>query len=221
MNDKLIAEIVAAEWNMFQNVRNEGGRASCQDDYPTFDIMRTSQFRAWDEDTLLSYMADLKQAAAVGRNLLAEKYAHMMASTAPGHYARLAPELHMPTDEEKALARDICGILVAQTEQYARKYPLLSEHGRPLRSNGDTEYDTSIETYQLGELYTYSRGTLERLYSHIKRVQAAGQNFAEQILEFTVERYGFRSIGEAEAAAKNQIAKSASPVPGPEDNGCC
>ena len=31
-----IADIVAEEWRQFQQVNNEGGRASCQDNFPEF-----------------------------------------------------------------------------------------------------------------------------------------------------------------------------------------
>lgn len=36
----VIEKIIELEWNQFQAVHNEGGRASCQDDRETFDIMR-------------------------------------------------------------------------------------------------------------------------------------------------------------------------------------
>ena len=66
--------IIKKEWNFFQQVENEGGRASCQEDPETFFIMRRSQFCAWPEELLNSYEADLTEAAAAGRNPLAEKY---------------------------------------------------------------------------------------------------------------------------------------------------
>ena len=72
---KRIQEIVAMEWDMFQLVQNQGGRASCQDDWVTFEIMRSSQFRAWDDRTRESYWQDLHDARDTGRNLLMEKYA--------------------------------------------------------------------------------------------------------------------------------------------------
>ena len=78
MTRELIENIVDREWSMFDRVRNEGGRASCQNDPATFRIMRTSQFMTWPEDLLRSYLADLEAADRVGRNLLTEKYAFMM-----------------------------------------------------------------------------------------------------------------------------------------------
>ena len=43
MND-IIQQIVDIEWAFFDQVQNIGGRADCQDDYPTFLIMRKRQF---------------------------------------------------------------------------------------------------------------------------------------------------------------------------------
>ena len=63
---------------MFQNVRNTGGRAACQDDFETFDVMRKSQFLTWDLPLLESYWQDLQEGKAQGRNLVMEKYAYMM-----------------------------------------------------------------------------------------------------------------------------------------------
>ena len=53
--EEWIDQIVALEWKQFQAVQNEGGRAACQDDWETFQIMRKSQFMAWDMDVLISF----------------------------------------------------------------------------------------------------------------------------------------------------------------------
>ena len=37
---EILEAIIQLEWNMFQKVRNTGGRAGCQDDWETFYIMR-------------------------------------------------------------------------------------------------------------------------------------------------------------------------------------
>ena len=49
-----IEAIIRLEWKQFQGVHNEGGRASCQDDPKTFEIMRKSQFLTWDLEALES-----------------------------------------------------------------------------------------------------------------------------------------------------------------------
>ncbi len=78
MREDLIEKIIGEEWKQFDRVNNEGGRASCQDNWPTLHIMRKSQFENWNERMLESYYKDVTRAAEEGWNLLTEKYARMM-----------------------------------------------------------------------------------------------------------------------------------------------
>ena len=79
----IIEEIVREEWRQFQLINNQGGRASCQDDWVQFSIMRSSQFLTWPEPLLSSYARDLQEARLAGRNVGLHKYAYMMARTRP------------------------------------------------------------------------------------------------------------------------------------------
>ena len=56
---QLIDKIVELEWKQFDGVKNEGGRASCQNDFETFSIMRKSQYLTWTKELLSSYYNDL------------------------------------------------------------------------------------------------------------------------------------------------------------------
>ena len=98
--EALIDEVIEREWEQFQYVQNEGGRASCQDDHETFVIMRKSQFMNWTQELLESYRQDLIEAEAAHWNLLTEKYARMMESTAPvcgiGRYSSEAEQRAYP-----------------------------------------------------------------------------------------------------------------------------
>ena len=53
--EPLVREIVETEWDLFDKVRNRGGRAACQDDANTFFIMRSSQLAAWTTAMRESY----------------------------------------------------------------------------------------------------------------------------------------------------------------------
>ena len=75
---QLVQDIINIEWDMFSNVHNTGGKASCQNDKDDFVIMRKSQFSIWGDDTLASYLADLVKAQQDRRNLMSEKYGFMM-----------------------------------------------------------------------------------------------------------------------------------------------
>ena len=85
----LVDAVVTAEWEMFSNVQNVGGKASCQMDPKTFRIMRSSQMDNWDDELLGSYLEDLLNARLEGRNLVTEKYARMMESTVRSRPRRL------------------------------------------------------------------------------------------------------------------------------------
>ena len=85
----MIEEIIKTEWDMFQHVNNIGGRASCQDDWETFHIMRTSQYENWTDDLLTTYQEFLQKSEREGRNLVAEKYGRMMKYTEPDYFKEM------------------------------------------------------------------------------------------------------------------------------------
>ena len=74
----LVEELVLLEWQAFDKVENEGGRADCLDDWNTFSILRRSQYDTWTEEMLKSYIHDFRNAGERGWNLIAEKYGRMM-----------------------------------------------------------------------------------------------------------------------------------------------
>ena len=112
--EKLIDSIIELEWPMFRDV-NGDTRADCQENYPMFVNMRTSQFSAWNEEALSAYREDLRSAEGEGRNLLRDKYIHMMASTDPEGYLHFLPELPPVSEEKKALVEEIWQIMLPQT----------------------------------------------------------------------------------------------------------
>jgi hypothetical protein len=198
-----VEQIVFLEWNMFQLVNEgTGARADCQDDYETFAGMRRGQYAAWSETAREAYLTDLIVAAQAGRNLIAEKYIHMMRPTSPARYAELAKDIVLPNARAQALAGEICAKLLEQTVKLREAYPYVSGSGRPLRTSEDYSGVTSIETYQLGELYTYSEATLTALREHIAALEAQGVSLAEEILLNSVKFYGYKTLEEAEAATK-------------------
>ena len=70
----LVDAVVTAEWEMFSNVQNVGGKASCQMDPKTFRIMRSSQLDNWDDELLSSYLEDLlNKAVEKAREIIEEK----------------------------------------------------------------------------------------------------------------------------------------------------
>lgn len=195
----IIEEIVAREWLAFDKVRNEGGRANCQDNFGTFEIMRKSQFLAWDEATRDGYLADLRQADRRGRNLIEEKYARMMASTAPEQYANFAHLLPQLDARQSATIETIVEQQLVWREAFALKYPHMSGQARLIRTHEDTPSQTSFETYLRGELSTYSEMTLALYKRMVANLAARGDNLTTLTMEHTARLYGYRDLADAEA----------------------
>lgn len=194
-----INEITALEWDFFQQTENEGGRAGCQDNRPVFQVNRASQFRVWPEDALASYLADLKDYAAQGRNPVEEKYARMMEYTAPEAYAKLKEFLPELAAEARAIVDEVCRIHVDWQLELAEHYPALTGQGRATTQRAGSQA-ASMQVYWQSELATYSLQTLQRYRRHVLDQKAAGVNLNAAILEHTVHAYGYAGLDEAEAA---------------------
>lgn len=197
--DPLIAAIIEAEWQMFDKVQNEGGRAACQNDARTFAIMRYSQFAPLPQDVLESYRDDLEQAAQVGRNLLAEKYAYMMEYTDPVTFDRTLRD-HLPAVSayKQELCARIANRLIRDEQQFAARYPALHAQGRP--TEGAQADDVSVHVYALGELKTYSERTLERYDAWLRAHPE--ENISINVHRVMVQLYGYDSLEAAEARQK-------------------
>jgi len=193
-----IEAIIALEWSFFNKVQGEDGRATCQDDFNTFAIMRKSQFLCWDTETLDSYLNDLQIARREGRNLIQEKYARMMASTAPEQYAAFAHTLPALSPEQRAGIESIVAQQVAWREAFAAAYPHMSGQARLIHSEEDTPHETSFETYLRGELGTYSQATLRAYGQMIEACAARGENLTASIMGHTAMLYGYADLSAAE-----------------------
>jgi hypothetical protein len=203
--EEIITKITDIEWKMFQDVPNIGGKAQCQEDRQTFEIMRQSQAASWSAETLASYLDDLMKVEQNGQNLLTEKYARMMQSTSPLEFSSIK---HMLPPLEPAiisLIDDIMAIALQWEEELLVKYPYVLGAGRPIYSSADTQFVTSLETYLRSELATYSPITLESYCNNILQQREDGINGAELTLEYTVKQYGYKSLEEANTVLKNRV----------------
>lgn len=205
--DDIVDKIISLEWDMFQAVNEGGPRADCQDDRRTFEGMRRGQFESWSQNACACYLDDLLNAILDGRNLVTEKYIHMMKYSTPIQYDALKKMILMPDEKVINLAHEISDKLLEQTAALFEKYPYVSGAGRPLRSISDFSGVTSIETYQLGELLTYSFETLTALNAHLLELEKNGKSLARMILENSVRHYGYKTLEDAEAETKARIDK--------------
>ncbi len=195
----LSLSIAKAEFEAFDKVQNEGGRASCQNNWPTFKVMRMSQYMTWDEDMLLQYLYEFKTNYANGRNMVEEKYARMMASTAPEEYAAFADKLPQNSKEKQEIMEQIIALQVKWMEEFAQQYPKLADNARTIHTNEDLPYDTSYETYLRGELGTYSDKLIEMYGRYVVEYARNGKSVAREIMANTVRFYGYKSFEEAES----------------------
>ena len=199
----LSLSIAKAEFEAFDKVQNEGGRASCQNNWQTFKVMRMSQYMTWTEDMLLQYLYEFKTNFAEGRNMIEEKYARMMESTAPLEYAGFADRLPPVSEEKRAIMEQVIGLQVRWMEEFAASYPNLADDARRIHTSEDLPYETSYETYLRGELGTYSDRMLEMYGRYIVAHAQAGKNVACEIMENTVRFYGYQDLETANIAKQN------------------
>lgn len=197
-NEELVEEIARLEFEAFDKVHNEGGRASCQNDWRTFSIMRKSQYLTWTRPMLIQYLYDFYREYRLGHNLIEEKYGRMMESTAPEEYEKIKSHFPVLTEEKKQIIENICGLQVGWMEEFAKEYPALADNARSIHTSEDNPFNTSYETYLRGELGTYSDKMLELYGRYIVGYAKAEKNPARDIMENSVKMYGYGSIEEAE-----------------------
>ena len=201
LNEKKEA-LIKTEWELFHNVNNEGGKADCQNDPETFAIMRRCQFVCWNDELVESWHNDLLTAKAAGRNLLSEKYAWMMRSTAPYEFRLISKHLVFPTILAEQMIEEIAATEVEWMDQYEKQYPFMASGNRPVRKEKDSEYVTSFETYLTGELHTYSENTLILYLEMIKQLKREGRSLSFEVMNAMVKAYGYKNLDDAERQQK-------------------
>lgn len=202
---ELINAIAEAEWTMFTSVNSHTQNAPSQEEKAAFTGTRRAQFEAWSEEAVTAYWNDIRRAKAENRNLVLEKYIFMMKSTMPCHYQQAAHLVTEPTGEKRDLVEELTRRLVDQTVSLFAAYPYVAGTGRPVHSSEDDAQNTSIETYQRGELSTYSTETLRALLEHLNALEAEDVLLSKQILENTVKCSGYDSLESAEAATAKRM----------------
>ena len=195
---RLAEEVARVEFRAFDAVQNVGGRAECQNNWPTFRIMRMSQYLTWTKEMLVQYITDFEGVIAEGRNMITEKYGYMMETTAPEEFKRIRDKLPPVPENKKALVKELTRIETGWMEEFAARYPRLSKNARLIHTSDDWGWDTSSETYQRGELYSYSDKMLLMYGRFVAALVREGINLTIKIMENTVKMYGYGSLEEAE-----------------------
>jgi len=196
--DTLVENIVRMEWAAFDKVQNEGGRASCQDNWGTFSIMRKSQYRCFSEEMLVQFSTDFALSQKSGWNPITEKYGRMEESTAPEKWNEIRDQFPYVSDEKKSIIEGIVKIQVGWMEEFASKYPNMAGNARSIHTSEDNEYNTSFETYLRGEISTYSDSMLSLYGAFIVEIARRGGNLSRDTMEQTALLYGYESLDKAE-----------------------
>jgi tetratricopeptide (TPR) repeat protein len=200
-DSELVDKIAETEFEAFDKVKNEGGRASCQNDWPTFSVMRKSQYMTWNRTMLIQYLYDFNRELKIGHNLITEKYGRMMESTAPDRYEEIKDNFPELSEEKKAVIEQIVAIQMRMMESFAEVHPHVAQNARTLHTYEDNMADTSYETYLRGEISTYSDKMLQLYGKYVVECSANNINIAAKTIENSAKLYGYRDIEEFEKKA--------------------
>lgn len=192
---KLLNEIIYLEWEMMISITAIDDPDGCREDPATFQIMRESQHLIWSEETLGSYLDDLKSAQNQKINMAAERYAHMMKITHPAEYEVIKKDLRPVAYEAAELVEKIMAVFTRWNNEVDRLYPNVRSFGRPATEDGTW---TSVDTYLRGELLTYSVKTLNLCLQDVHRAEVQSVNLSAMTLEFMARFYGFKSLSAME-----------------------
>ncbi len=185
--DNIIEAILEIELQMFLTV-NPTPTSNCQESPECFKRHRRAQFHPWSLETLASYLEDLREARATGKNLMRLKYARMQGLLPPAERDPVLEEIvRLKMDWQRAMFRD---------------YPAVMSGARPLTDEETRAQMTSFETYARGELETYSGRTLGLLHRDLQELQAGGESLSERVYDHLVRASGYASLEEAEKKLK-------------------
>jgi hypothetical protein len=181
------------EWEMFVRVNSSQAKtSSCQNSPDNFKDIRGSVFEIWTEEMLTAYLEQLKNAKALGRNLLTEKYARM---------DNLIPPL-----TDSLFIEDIVAINCTWQNELHERYPSL--YMRCSRGTDPTGDGSNFAIYLSSELETYGDRTLEIYYRNVKNAEEQGRNLSIEALQRLVEKSGYQDLDDAENCLLNEALQS-------------
>lgn len=198
--EEMMEEIIKLEFEAFDKVENEGGRASCQDDWPFFYVMRKSQYMTWTDEMLEKLLNQWRDYKKIGWNMMTEKYGRMMQWTDSKAYKKIAKNFPERSEQTKAIIDQIAEIQVGWMSEFAEKYPKLANQARDITAKDDEAYNTSYETYLKGELMTYSDKLIALYGQFIVKLAKENKNLAYMTIENTAHMQGYDSLEQAEAS---------------------
>lgn len=190
-----IKEIIDLEWEMFKAIHQSSKNSKDQD---TFRMLRHSQFKTWPEPLLNSYLKDLKESRNDGWNIMMEKYARMLKTTAPSKYKEIENILPIRDTSRTELTEEIVRVQVKWAENFSKEYPVLSTRMNKIHTSDDKEEAGSVETEIRSELLCYSDLTFKLYCEFIIDLVKHNQNLIKMVMENIVKFQGYDSLYSAE-----------------------
>lgn len=173
-HEEFIDKIIEIEWEMFANVKNLGGTASCQENPQAFKMMRKTSHITQSLNFLESYLNELQLAQKNKRNLMVEKYAlmdNLISSRSQSKYLNLIVEA-----EENWM------------NNILEQFPHLIDKTRNI----------NFKNYLYCELQTLSENTLQLYYENIQEALQNKKNLVKERYEYLIKQLGYNSLDEYE-----------------------
>lgn len=189
--DKLINSIIAEEWDMYVQIQNIAEDQA--GDGHGFYVKRYAWLCPFAEDTLQSYLSDLRVSKNAGINMVALKYAYTMQMTDYAYFDDHLRKNVPPVDDHKMALASAAALKFSQYEkEFEAKYPKFA--ARSLNTAEGVQ-ESSFDAYTLGELETYTADTLKL----IKRDAEADPQILVKMREEEAKLSGFTGLDAAEA----------------------
>jgi len=169
--NELLNQIIGLEAEMFVNVPT-AEPAACQERLKPFRAMRRMTHSPLSDGTLQSYLGDLLQAKADGRNLLQEKYARM--------------DDLIPCLNDNPLIAKIAQFEMRCLDDLSARYPQLIASAAT----------TDPGLYLTSELETLSDDTLNHYFEDVANAMEEGRNLAEERYIYLCKILGYGSLDE-------------------------
>lgn len=202
---RLIEDIIAIEWDLFQNVNGNTSKASCQLDKRGFHLYRFSNYAVWTIAILETYKIYILDSIKDGRNILTEKYAYMMEETDPEKWESISIYLRKISEDEVNIIDKIWKINRVWASSLQARFPNLISLGRPMESEKGKSQITSAENYFKCELKTYNLEILTKLFNWYRKNFDEGKSLLEENYKIMMSLQGFTSLEEAEDRARIQL----------------
>lgn len=193
---RLLAAILSIEGQLHTAAAYTDLLPTVLPDTPPFLLHRAGTLQAWDSLSLCSYYADLLKSKKRNCNIIYERYLYIQSHLYPERQPPPALYLRQRAAEKQSLIHYILREELRWEAQLYRQYPRLRKKGAPLYQIHTPRPDISFELSIQGELYTYSRLTLQTLLAYITQLRTRQRNFNKMVWQNICRISGYAYLQE-------------------------